>query len=151
MSADLIAKLRERAAYLREHDTGNHRVNFTPTQVLLDRAIEALENPRDDPHTMEKLYDYRMLYNAHAFNAWHHDGAIPVFKSWRHSDGELCFGGGWFVVVAELTFGQVSNHYRAEHWDLFEVQEVETAPEYDGHTPAIAAERLRTALRMGVL
>lgn len=48
----------------------------------------------DGVHTHNELYDYRMLYNAHAANGWHAAG-IPVVKSWRHSDGELCFGGGW--------------------------------------------------------
>lgn len=66
-------------------------------------------------------------------------------KSWNHSDGELCFGGGWFIVTATLTTGQVSNHYKAEHWELFAVPEVDLPPEYDGHTPQDAAERLRAA------
>lgn len=106
---------------------------------------ELLENPRDEYHTMEELYDYRMLYNAIAANA------MPDLscKSWRHSDGEECFGGGWFVVYMTLPSGQVSNHYRAEHWELFHVPEVERAPEYDGHTPQEAAERLRQAARDG--
>lgn len=103
-------------------------------------------DPTDDEHhTMDELYEYRMLYNAHAGHGWLAAG-IPVVKSWRHSDGELCFGGGWFIVAATLPTGQVSNHYAAEHWDLFALPEVELPPEYDGHTPALAAERLRDAL-----
>jgi hypothetical protein len=66
-----------------------------------------------------------------------------VTKAWKHSDGEMCFGGGWFVVTMQLPTGQVSNHYEAQYWDLFAVREVECAPVWDGHTPAIAAERLR--------
>lgn len=113
-----------------------------------DRADLAEQHPRDEHHTMEELYDYRMLYNALAFNAWAHLGTYPVVKSWRHSDGELCFGGGWFIVTATLPTGLVSNHYRAEHWDLFWLTEA-TPPEYDGHTPAIAAERMRRLLTDG--
>lgn len=33
-------------------------------------------------------------------------------KSWRHHDGEKCFGGGWFIVTTRLPTGQVSNHYQ---------------------------------------
>jgi len=95
----------------------------------------------DGFHTFNELYEYRMLYNAHAVKAW-----TNVVKSLRHHDGELCFGGGWFIVTAQLPTGQVSNHYRVEHWDLFDVPEVETAPEWDGHSPAQAAQRLREAL-----
>lgn len=102
--------------------------------------------PRDEHHTMPELYEYRMLYNAHAVNEWAKHGTYPVVKSWRHSDGEECFGGGWFIVVATLSTGQVSNHYEKKHWELFKVPEVEFAPEYDGHTPEEAAERLFLAL-----
>lgn len=114
------------------------------------RAVEAerddyRDSPRDEHHTMAEVYDYRMLYNAHAARGWLAAG-IPVVKARRHSDGEPCFGGGWFIVTATLPTGQVSNHYRDENWDLFDVPEVDLPPEYDGHTPAIAADRLRAAL-----
>ncbi|WDH77899.1 hypothetical protein PTQ19_10235 [Microbacterium esteraromaticum] len=101
-------------------------------------------NTSDGHHTFDELYEYRMLYNAHAAHGWLAAG-IPVVKSWRHSRGELCFGGGWFIVTATLPTGQVSNHYSAEHWDLFTVPAVDLPPEYDGHTPADAAGRLRDA------
>lgn len=106
----------------------------------------------DGYHTINELYRYRMLYNAAFFNALYaeyseRDTAIgPIVKSRKHSDGELCFGGGWFIVVANLPTGQISNHYRDEYWDLFKVLEVEQAPEYDGHTPAVAADRLEKYL-----
>ena len=102
----------------------------------------------DGYHTFSELYEYRMLYNAHAAQGWHEAG-IPVVKSWRHADGDLCFGGGWFIVTATLPTGQVSNHYAADDWDLFWVPEVECAPVWDGHTPAEAADRLRTTLLKG--
>lgn len=99
----------------------------------------------DGYHTHNELYEYRMLYNAHAASGWLAAG-IPVVKSWRHHDGEECFGGGWFIVTAELPTGQVSNHYQAQHWDLFAVPAVDLPPEWDGHTPADAADRLRAAV-----
>lgn len=109
----------------------------------------AIDSPADEHHTMDELYDYRMLYNALAFNSWASHRTHPVVKSWTHSDGEPCFGGGWFIVVAVLPTGLVSNHYRAEHWDLFHVRE-DTPPEHDGHTPEIAAERMRQLLRADI-
>ncbi|GAA2022390.1 hypothetical protein WDZ16_13035 [Pseudokineococcus marinus] len=114
----------------------------------VDELIALRKDPRDEHHTMTELYDYRMLYNAHAARGWLAEG-VAVVRSWRHSDGEPCFGGGWFIVSATLPTGQVSNHYRAEHWDLFDfVPEVDLPPAYDGHTPAVAADRLRAdALR----
>lgn len=103
------------------------------------------EDLHDGYHSMAELYEYRMLYNAHAAQGWLAAG-IPVVKSWRHHDGAECFGGGWFIVVAQLPTGQVSNHYPAKDWNLFKVPSVERAPEWDGHTPADVLDRMRAAL-----
>lgn len=112
----------------------------------LEDAEAALREQGDEHHTLDELYEYRMLYNALVFNEWERHGTYPVVKSMQHSDGEDCFGGGWFVVVAELPTGQISNHYRLEHWDLFQVRSVALPPEYDGHTPADAAKRMLALL-----
>lgn len=119
---------------------------WVPDESETDMAeYEITGSTSDGHHTFDELYEYRMLYNAHAAHGWVTTG-IPVVKSWRHSGGQECFGGGWFIVTAQLPTGQVSNHYQATHWGLFNVPEVETAPEWDGHTPADAAYRLRGAL-----
>lgn len=54
----------------------------------------------DGFHTFDELYHYRMLYNAAFFNSL--EGKYEVHKSYRHADGELCFGGGWFIVMVIL-------------------------------------------------
>ena len=111
--------------------------------------LEKQEEPKDKGeisdgyHTFNELYNYRMLYNAAFFNM------LPkeiVHKSKRHHDGEECFGGGWFVVMANLPTGQISNHYELKNWDLFQIPEKEIADEWDGHTPQEAAERLHKYL-----
>jgi hypothetical protein len=45
----------------------------------------------DGCHTFDELYHYRMLYNAAFFNSL--GGKYEVHKSYRHANGELCFGG----------------------------------------------------------
>jgi hypothetical protein len=109
--------------------------------VSEDRSVHI---EADEHHTMDELYEYRMVYNAIAAQ-WFNDQGKAV-KSWYHHDGEPCFGGGWFIVCLNTPDGWATNHYKAEHWDLFQVPEVDLAPEWDGHTPAIALERLRNAL-----
>ena len=97
----------------------------------------------DGYHTFNELYYYRMLYNAAFFNM------LPkewVHKSKKHNDGEECFGGGWFIVMANLPTGQISNHYELKDWDLFQIPEKEVADEWDGHTPQEATERLHKFL-----
>jgi len=69
-----------------------------------------------------------------------------VHKSKKHHDGEECFGGGWFIVMANLPTGQISNHYELKDWDLFQITEKEVADKRDGHTPQEAAERLHKYL-----
>jgi hypothetical protein len=99
----------------------------------------------DGHHTFNELYTFRKVYNAALFNEWAAQGKHGVHKSLRHSDGEECFGGGWFIVSAELPAGQISNHYELADWDLFKVPERSTAAEFDGHTPQDVIARL-TAL-----
>ena len=119
-------------------------------QELRGRKVD--ENTSDGYHTFKELYRYRLLYNAALFNAWGLRGFHDVHKSKRHSDGELAFDGGWFVVVADLPTdddspGQITNHYEMADWDLFHVPVRERAAKWDGHTPANVAERLERFLR----
>jgi hypothetical protein len=115
----------------------------------------------DGYHTFDELYEFRKVYNAALFNEWARQVVrnpkwasednqpvnLPkydVHKSWKHHDGEPCFGGGWFIVVAVLPTGQISNHYEAKDWDLFKIPEVEKAKyPFDGHTAADVLERLK--------
>lgn len=106
----------------------------------------------DGYHMFDELYQFRMLYNAALFSHWaQHDRYTEFFgtvhKSWRHYDGEECFGGGWFIVMAKLPTGQISNHYEAKDWDYFQVPERERADEWDGHTASDVAVRLAKFLR----
>lgn len=123
--------------------------NWSPAEPFEEAYHEGtIEDVSDGYHTFKELYQYRMLYNAAFFNELNKNGrGIPVCKSHRHSDGELCFGGGWFIVMAELPTGQVSNHYENKDWDLFNVPELETGWKWDGHTPNEAANRIEAYLK----
>jgi len=84
----------------------------------------------DGYHTFNGLYYQRMilfsaLVKAHKDKAW---------KSWKHENGELCFGGGWFVVGIDTPDGSYTYHYDKMYWNLFECEELPTAKHWDGHT-----------------
>ena len=126
-------------------------------QKAIDDELCKSGEASDGYHTFNELYDYRMLYNAAFFNklacydnqasgSWKVE--YDVHKSQKHSDGEDCFGGGWFIVMAELPTGQISNHYEMKYWDLFKIPEKEKANVWDGHTPKEAADRLREFLNI---
>lgn len=128
--------------------------------ISAEKILEALKptgETSDGFHTFNELYRYRMLYNAALFNAWVFAPDVlrfDVHKSRLHSDGQWIFPdpetglSDWFIVVAQLPTGQISNHYRiSEAWDLFKIPQTVTAAEWDGHTPAEAADRLERFLR----
>jgi hypothetical protein len=127
----------------------------------------------DGIHTFDELYEFRKLYNAALFNEWgkeskpirlfsnNHSGGVTPYtagyskakydahKSLKHEDGEYCFGsnGTWFIVVAMLPSGQISNHYRIEDWDLFQIPTAEKAKyKFDGHTSKDVLDRLRDVI-----
>lgn len=109
---------------------------------------EINENTSDGFHTFKELYEFRKLYNASFFNilflsqGMYGIPKVKLHKSKKHNDGELCFGGGWFIVMAELPCGQISNHYELKDWDLFQIPEQEIADKWDGHTANDVIARL---------
>ena len=106
--------------------------------------LKVTENTSDGYHTFKELYEFRVVYNAALFNEWALQNKYEVHKSWLHHDGELCFGGGWFIVSAMLPTGQISNHYSSEYWDLFKIPETETALfPFDGHTSQDVLNKLK--------
>ena len=114
-------------------------------QNYIDKLSSDLtENLSDGYHTFKELYEFRKVYNAALFNEWARQNKYETHKSLRHYDNELCFGGGWFIVVAILPTGQISNHYEIKDWDLFQIPEVDKALyEFDGHTGQDVIERLK--------
>ena len=87
----------------------------------------------DGYHTFGELYEHRnklfaVIVNEHKDISW---------KSRRHSDGEPCFGGGWFVVGIETPEGQYTYHVKdtPENWEMFHVEDRKKAKKYDGHKP----------------
>ena len=97
----------------------------------------------DGYHTFNELYEYRMLYNAALFNEFAKQGLYDVHKSRKHSDREYPFGdSNWFIVMAELPTGQISNHYEMKDWDKFQIPEKPLANKWDGHSPRDVTERL---------
>lgn len=110
---------------------------------------ETTDEISDGYHTFGELYDHRRALTAALFaviaRAQRDRGVqVWVWKSKRHHpDDNPMFEGGYFVVGADLPGGQVSYHYKLQHWDDFaEVPELQHAPKYDGHTPALTVERL---------
>ena len=90
----------------------------------------------DGFHTFNSLYHQRLILFAALVNTF----PSLAWKSRKHSDGEVPFGGGWFIVGVDTPKGPYTYHYEDKDWDLFHCREIETAPEWDGHTDKDVAE-----------
>lgn len=94
-------------------------------------------NTSDGYHTFNELYHHRavlfsVIVKIFADRAW---------KSKLHADGTMY--DGMFIVGIETPDGQATYHYDVDpYWDMFQCKEVDRAPEWDGHTPDQAIERI---------
>lgn len=84
----------------------------------------------DGFHTFNSLYYQRMILFATLVKTY----KDRSWKSLRHEDGELCFGGGWFIVGIDTPEGSYTYHYEAKHFDLFDCDILDYSKHWDGHT-----------------
>ena len=92
----------------------------------------------DGFHTFNGLYEQRMILFAALVKAY----KDKSWKSYRHEDGEYCFGGGWFIVGIDTPEGSYTYHYESKYWDMFDCVDLPRAKHWDGHTEADAETRL---------
>ena len=96
---------------------------------IFEAIYEEVEEISDGYHTFNELYYHRMILfsvicNMNRGKAW---------KSWKHHDGSIY--DDYFIVGINTPKGQYSYHYHKDHWDMFKVEALENAPEWDGHEP----------------
>lgn len=124
------------------HDTETDEVLYSISSI-----IDKLNSLNDDFHTIQELYEFRLLFNALLFNKWYEDDVFEVYKSKRHHDGELCFEGDFFIVIGLLPDGQISNHYPIEFWDFFKIPSYDKVKDvFDGHSSKDVLYRLKQVL-----
>ena len=111
----------------------------------LNAAIDLINNPSqfvtgdtsDGYHTFNELYHHRAVLFSVIVKAFQE----KAWKARLHHDGTMY--DGMFIVGIDTPEGQASYHYDIDpYWDMFECKELERAPEWDGHTPAQAIERI---------
>lgn len=83
----------------------------------------------DGYHTYNELYDHRMIL----FSIICNQNTNISWKSKLHEDGTMFEN--YFIVGINTPEGPFTYHYHMDHWDKFNILELEKAPHYDGHTP----------------
>ena len=104
------------------------------TFCALADAVEEMptadvEKISDGYHTFADLYEQRLILSAALAKnnpyAW---------KSKRHEDGSVPFGGEWFIMGFDTNEGCYTYHYELKDWDLFQCKELDKGKPWDGHT-----------------
>lgn len=107
--------------------------------VELIRPVPVTGATSDGYHTFDELYHHRaVLFSV----------IVAMFRgrSWKslhHHDGTMY--DGMFIVGVDTPAGPATYHYDVEpYWDMFPCKVFDRAPEWDGHTPDDAIERIGT-------
>lgn len=93
-------------------------------------GVSEIDDLSDGFHTFRQLYYQRMMLFATIVK----QNKGRAWKSLRHEDGELCFGGGWFIVGIDTPEGSYTYHYEDSYFSLFDCEELERGKHWDGHT-----------------
>ena len=97
--------------------------------VLHDLPATDVEKMSDGYHTFADLYEQRLILSAALAKNNPH-----AWKSKRHEDGSVPFGGGWFIMGFDTDEGCYTYHYELKDWDLFQCKELDKGKPWDGHT-----------------
>lgn len=106
--------------------------------VLYEQPVVEINGDTSDGyHTFNELYHHRAVLFSVIVKAF----PDKAWKSKMHHDGTMY--DGMFIVGIETPSGQATYHYDIEpYWNMFECPELERAPEWDGHTPQEAIDRI---------
>lgn len=136
MDGDLISR-KALLEFAHNHVNGTVDCNDIARFPAVDAEPVITGETSDGYHTFNELYHHRavlfsVIVKAFPERAW---------KARQHHDGTMY--SGMFIVGIDTPEGQASYHYDIDpYWDMFECSELERAPEWDGHTPAQAIERI---------
>lgn len=97
--------------------------------VLHDLPAADVEKMSDGYHTFADLYEQRLVLSAALAKNNPH-----AWKSKRHEDGSVPFGGGWFIMGFDTDEGCYTYHYELKDWNLFQCKELDKGKPWDGHT-----------------
>ena len=91
----------------------------------------------DGYHTFNELYAHRCSLFAALTTSYKH----LSWKSKLHNDGSSF--DGWFIAGMDLPTGTVTYHLpNIPFWDSMKINEIEKAPEWDGHTSDDVIKRI---------
>lgn len=115
----------------------------TYPELIYTRFADLIEPCPIDGETSDGYHTFNELYHHRAvlFSVIVATFGERAWKSKLHADGTMY--DGMFIVGIETPDGQATYHYDIDpYWNLFRCTELGRAPEWDGHTPNQAIERI---------
>lgn len=104
---------------------------------MLQIPSSGIGDVSDGYHTFNELYHHRAIL----FSVICNQNKGIAWKSKSHHDGTMY--ANMFIVGINTPNGQATYHYNVNpYWHMFDVEVLEFAPEWDGHTPSQAIDRL---------
>lgn len=130
--------------YLGINSNGDNEMLFlNSAYVSPEDAVELTLGPVVDGDTSDGYHTFNELYHHRAvlFSVIVREHRSIAWKAKRHHDGTMY--DGMFIVGLNTPHGQATYHYDINpYWDMFDCAELDRAPEWDGHTPDEAIERI---------
>lgn len=128
----------------------------TITKITIEGIFET-GKISDGYHTFNELYEHRITlfialcrkiqdFKYHGDSRNQFGDEKIVWRSKRHSDGEICFGTGtqYILGIGKEAGNQITYHIPIERWEETEFAEIlDKAPVFDGHAPVDVLERLK--------
>lgn len=109
----------------------------------LKESGQSVKGISDTNHTFGECYDDRNEY----FMALCHAYPELSWKSKKHFDEKndpISNFNGCFIAGINTPKGSITRHPKLEHWDEFDIKEIDNAPKYDGYTKDVEKERVRS-------
>lgn len=133
-------------------NVSEHEGNMQHDRAMRNFSFEGGDEMQvsDEYHTMDELYEHRAevfialcRYVARSTMTYGLRDNEEVWRSLKHSDGSSY--DGWFVMgIGKAKGNQITYHLPAKFWGEVEfAEELETAPEWDGHTANDVLIRLK--------
>ena len=110
---------------------------------LKDSGFLVAKDIADRHYTIRQLYEHRLML----FKIICHTYSHLAWKTNRHFDGDM-FNDS-FLVGITTPLGNATYHFKKEHYDEFEVIEIEKGPKYDGYTPDDVINRINSLPLIG--
>lgn len=124
------ALMRKRCGVANQRYTEGWNDCLLRVKSMVSKAPSAdVEKMSDGYHTFADLYEQRLILSAALAKNNPH-----AWKSKRHEDGSVPFGGGWFIMGFDTDEGCYTYHYELKEWDLFQCEELDKGKPWDGHT-----------------